>query len=76
MPDRAFRQFLQDYLETHRFGIVDQQNWEDALSDLGNPIVMDLYEEWITLEPFVPSTKDQDSSEEEEEASEPTEDGS
>ena len=48
LGDRAFRAFLRKYLDEHRYGIVDQEEWEAALESLGNPIVMDLYEAWIT----------------------------
>jgi aminopeptidase N len=50
LGDRAFRSFLRDYLDDHRYEIVDQEDWEAALESLGNPLVMELYEKWITME--------------------------
>ncbi|MBK8046019.1 MAG: M1 family metallopeptidase [Anaerolineales bacterium] len=44
---RRFDRFLHNYLETHRWGIVDTQTWLAALRDLPDPSLVSLYEQWI-----------------------------
>ena len=44
---RAFRRFLQDYYEKHRYGIVSDKDWAAALKELNDPELLTLYEDWI-----------------------------
>jgi aminopeptidase N len=44
---RRFDRFLQTYLAEHRWGIVDSATWLAALSDLPDPALRRLFEEWI-----------------------------
>jgi len=50
--DRRFKEFLQDYLAEHRYEIVTVEDWRAALDELGNPILTNLYEEWINNPPL------------------------
>ncbi len=50
--DRRFKEFLQDYLEEHRYEIVTVEDWRTALGKLGSPILTNLYEEWINNPPL------------------------
>ena len=44
---RRFDRFLQNYVQQHRWGIVDTASWLAALSDLPDPSLRRLFEEWI-----------------------------
>lgn len=46
--DRRFDRFLQNYLEQHRWGIVDTDSLLADLRDLPDPALLRLFEEWIT----------------------------
>ena len=49
--ERRFRRFLQEYLAQHRYGIVDEATWLEAIEALGNPRIERLYREWIAGAP-------------------------
>jgi len=42
LGDRPFQQFLQEYLETHRYGIVDTADWMAALEARDSTIIDEL----------------------------------
>lgn len=44
---RRFDRFLHDYVEQHRWGIVDTPTWLHALEQLPDPTLAPLYEQWI-----------------------------
>jgi len=44
---RRFDRFLQNYLRTYRWQIIDTQQWLDELRDLPDPALLSLFEEWI-----------------------------
>jgi hypothetical protein len=44
---RRFDRFLQNYVQEHRWGIVDTETWLAALADLPDPALRRLFEEWI-----------------------------
>lgn len=50
--DRRFEDFLQNYLDEHRYGIVTVEEWRTALGKLGSPILVNLFEEWINNPPL------------------------
>jgi hypothetical protein len=50
--DRRFKEFLQDYLAEHRYDIVTVEDWQAALGELGSPILVNLYEDWINNPPL------------------------
>jgi len=43
----AFLRFIQDYYQKHRYGIVQSEDWLDALNEIGDPTLIQLYENWI-----------------------------
>lgn len=52
LGDRSFRRFLRDYLDEHRYQIVDVESWRAALADFRLPALDTLYSQWIgTLAP-------------------------
>jgi hypothetical protein len=44
---RRFDRFLHNYLDAHRWGIVDTDTWLAALRDLPDPALGQLFEDWI-----------------------------
>lgn len=44
---RRFDRFLANYLEAHRWGIVDTDTWLAALRDLPDPSLLSLFDQWI-----------------------------
>ena len=46
---RRFDRFLHNYLEKHRWQIVDTTIWLDELRDLPDPSLVTLFQEWIRL---------------------------
>ena len=50
--DRRFKEFLQNYLSEHRYEIVTVEEWRTALGKLGNPILVNLYEDLINNPPL------------------------
>jgi aminopeptidase N len=46
---RRFDRFLQNYLKTHRYGIVDTVTWLNDLRDLPDPALVTLFEKWVAL---------------------------
>ena len=46
---RRFDRFLQNYLKTHRYGIVDTALWLNVLRDLPDPALVTLFEKWVAL---------------------------
>jgi aminopeptidase N len=60
LGERQFKRFLQSYLETYRYQIVDANDWLAAIRALQNPAVETLYEEWVTPtepEPLPPASE-------------------
>jgi aminopeptidase N len=55
LGDRQFFRFLHNYLEEHRYGIVDSAAWAADLAALQNPAVDTLYQQWI-IRPQTPLT--------------------
>lgn len=47
LGDRHFFRFLNEYLERHRYSIVDTQRWQADLAALNDPAVDALYQEWV-----------------------------
>lgn len=47
LGDRHFRRFLRDYLDQHRYQIVDTESWRAALEKLQTPALDALYREWV-----------------------------
>ncbi len=47
LGDRRFDQFLRDYLEEHRYGIVTVDEWLADLQALDDPALVELYRKWI-----------------------------
>lgn len=47
LGDRRFDQFLRDYLEEHRYGIVTVDDWLADLQALDDPALVELYRKWI-----------------------------
>jgi aminopeptidase N len=47
LGERQFFRFLQNYLDKHRYGIVDTDTWLADLAALNNPAVDALYQEWV-----------------------------
>jgi hypothetical protein len=47
LGDRQFFRFLHNYLNKHRYGIVDTKTWLADLAALNNPAVDSLYQEWV-----------------------------
>jgi hypothetical protein len=47
MGDRQFFQFLQDYLNDHRYQIVNSADWLSAIEALGKPELVQLYRQWV-----------------------------
>jgi len=47
LGDRRFNNFLRDYLNNHRFEIVDVDDWLADLQALDEPGLVELYKEWI-----------------------------
>jgi hypothetical protein len=47
LGDRNFRRFLRDYLNQHRYQIVDTESWRAALARLQMPVLDTLFREWI-----------------------------
>lgn len=47
LGDRNFRRFLRDYLDQHRYQIVDTESWRAALAQLQMPALDTLFREWI-----------------------------
>jgi hypothetical protein len=47
LGDRRFNRFWQDFLEQNRYGIVDEQDWLDAVKALDDPELIRLYERWV-----------------------------
>jgi hypothetical protein len=45
---RRFDRFLHGYLEAHRWGIIDTEDWLSALRDLPDPTLAPLFEQWIS----------------------------
>jgi aminopeptidase N len=48
---RRFDRFLNSYLQAHRWGIIDTDDWLAALSDLPDPTLAPLFEQWIAPPP-------------------------
>lgn len=48
LGDRQFFRFLHNYLEKHRWGIVDSATWQADLAALQNPAIDALYQEWVS----------------------------
>lgn len=44
---RRFERFLQSYLTTHLYQIVDTADWADALRTLNNPALQVQFDEWV-----------------------------
>jgi hypothetical protein len=44
---RRFDRFLHNYLDAHRWGIVDTATWLEALRDLPDPSLVPLFDQWI-----------------------------
>jgi hypothetical protein len=44
---RRFDRFLANYLDAHRWGIVDTDIWLAALRDLPDPALVPLFDQWI-----------------------------
>ena len=44
---RRFDRFLHNYLESHRWGIIDTEEWLAALADLPDPTLGPLFAQWI-----------------------------
>lgn len=51
LGDRLFLEFLQNYLDEHRYGIVDTDDWTAAIDALENPELSELYTSWIQPRP-------------------------
>ncbi|HXF60912.1 MAG TPA: M1 family metallopeptidase [Caldilineaceae bacterium] len=47
LGDRGFRRLLRDYLERHRYQIVDPASWQAMLDELHHPELDALYQEWV-----------------------------
>jgi aminopeptidase N len=47
LGDRRFFRFLHNYLEKHRWGIVDSATWQADLAALQDPAVDALYQQWV-----------------------------
>ena len=47
LGDRRFFRFLHNYLEKHRWGIVDSATWQADLATLQDPAVDALYQQWV-----------------------------
>ena len=58
LGERRFDQFLRDYLEKHRYGIVTVDEWLANLQALGDPALVELYRKWIEPQAAPPVASD------------------
>ncbi len=56
LGDRRFNKFLRDYLEDHRYQIVNTDDWLAAIRTLNTPELEVLYESWVERPPLLPPT--------------------
>jgi aminopeptidase N len=47
LGDRRFKRFLAEYLDAHRWGIVDTDDWRAAIAALQLPELDNLFREWV-----------------------------
>lgn len=47
LGDREFYKFLQNWLNDHRYKIVNTQDWLTAVEKLGKPELVQMYREWV-----------------------------
>jgi hypothetical protein len=55
LGDRRFDQFLRDYLDEHRYGIVTVNDWLTDLQALDDPALVELYQKWIKPQATAPA---------------------
>jgi hypothetical protein len=61
LGDRPFRRFLREYLQNHRYQIVDTEMWREAILALEEPEAERLYQEWVAAPDLRAATVEEES---------------
>ncbi len=54
LGNRRFNRFLQQYLQTHMYQIINTEKWVADLNALNTPELQVLYESWVKRPPVLP----------------------